>query len=348
MGSPHKPMGYWTFANLLADARQYSSRSEWKKNNASAYALAGAKGWLEPCCEHMTRVRKINGYWTKEKCMESARRYTTIVAWSLGDSAAYDAAKRRNWYREATKHMVKTYSHGEYTIYCFLLEHDIIFEHQKRFDDLKHKKHLPYDFYLPDYKLVIEYQGRQHFEASSTSMFRKNLPSQLRRDALKREYTKKVGLAYLEIKEQKTEEIEGTLVAELQAIAAASGNTTALVRRELTLEEQEVLANLGAWTRETVLADAQRYRSLAEWSNCGNAACQIAYKKGWIEEATRHMTPSQKPKGYWTRERVLDDAKHYKTKMEWFKASQSAYATAQAKGWLSVATAHMTKREAKG
>lgn len=56
------------------------------------------------------------------------------------------------------------------------------------------------------------------------------------------------------------------------------------------------------------------------------------------------MTPSQKPKGYWTKERVLEDAQKYNGKKEWFVNSQSGYSTAQAKGWLTEATIHMHKK----
>lgn len=56
------------------------------------------------------------------------------------------------------------------------------------------------------------------------------------------------------------------------------------------------------------------------------------------------MTPSQKPKGYWTKERVLEDAQKYNGKKEWFVNSRSGYATAQAKGWLTEATIHMHKK----
>lgn len=35
---------------------------------------------------------------------------------------------------------------------------------QKRFEDLKHKKSLKYDFYLNEYNLLIEYDGKHHFE----------------------------------------------------------------------------------------------------------------------------------------------------------------------------------------
>lgn len=53
-------------------------------------------------------------------------------------------------------------SEGERIIYYFLKENEINFKYQKRFINLKHKKPLSFDFYLPEYNLCIEYQGEQH------------------------------------------------------------------------------------------------------------------------------------------------------------------------------------------
>ena len=36
---------------------------------------------------------------------------------------------------------------------------------EMRFDDCKYKNTLPFDFYVPSYNLLIEYQGEQHFRA---------------------------------------------------------------------------------------------------------------------------------------------------------------------------------------
>ena len=41
---------------------------------------------------------------------------------------------------------------------------NILFEKQKRFSDCRDKNPLPFDFYLPEYNMCIEYDGRQHFE----------------------------------------------------------------------------------------------------------------------------------------------------------------------------------------
>ena len=40
----------------------------------------------------------------------------------------------------------------------------IKFETQKTFEGLKSEGKLKCDFFLPDYNLVIEYNGRQHYE----------------------------------------------------------------------------------------------------------------------------------------------------------------------------------------
>jgi len=55
-------------------------------------------------------------------------------------------------------------SKGEERIMRYLVDNKIQYEYQKKFEELKNQNYLPIDFYLPDYNLCIEYDGRQHFE----------------------------------------------------------------------------------------------------------------------------------------------------------------------------------------
>ena len=55
-------------------------------------------------------------------------------------------------------------SHGEKQISCWLVNQNIVFIAQKRFDGCRNKNALPFDFYLPEYNICIEYDGIQHFE----------------------------------------------------------------------------------------------------------------------------------------------------------------------------------------
>lgn len=54
-------------------------------------------------------------------------------------------------------------SKGEKIIRKFLTDHNINFIPQKRFKKCRDKKPLPFDFYLYEKNICIEYDGEQHF-----------------------------------------------------------------------------------------------------------------------------------------------------------------------------------------
>lgn len=55
-------------------------------------------------------------------------------------------------------------SAGETDIENYLLTHQIVYEKQKMFDECIRIGRLRYDFYLPDYNTLIEFDGEQHFK----------------------------------------------------------------------------------------------------------------------------------------------------------------------------------------
>lgn len=55
-------------------------------------------------------------------------------------------------------------SKGELYIQDWLNKKGISFIIQKRFKECKDQNILPFDFYLPDYNLCIEFQGQQHYD----------------------------------------------------------------------------------------------------------------------------------------------------------------------------------------
>ena len=54
-------------------------------------------------------------------------------------------------------------SKGEKKIKEYLDNNNIEYIQQYRFEDCRNKKPLPFDFYLPEYNMCIEYDGEQHF-----------------------------------------------------------------------------------------------------------------------------------------------------------------------------------------
>lgn len=102
-------------------------------------------------------------------------------------------------------------SRGDVKIREWLDTNNIKFETQKTFEDCKLECNLRFDFYLPDYNLCIEFDGRQHYIPFSFSpdkskeTMETNLELVKKRDAIKNRYCKenKINLlrvSYIEIK----------------------------------------------------------------------------------------------------------------------------------------------------
>jgi hypothetical protein len=90
-------------------------------------------------------------------------------------------------------------SKGELYIADWLKSARIEFEEQKRFDDCKNKLPLPFDFWIPSKNLLIEFQGKQHFDGGLYYNKAKSLAHRHELDDLKRKYCISKGLGLLEI-----------------------------------------------------------------------------------------------------------------------------------------------------
>jgi hypothetical protein len=57
-------------------------------------------------------------------------------------------------------------SRGELRVTNYLLFNNINFKPQKRFDDCRYKNPLPFDFYIEDKNILIEFDGQQHYKVT--------------------------------------------------------------------------------------------------------------------------------------------------------------------------------------
>ena len=90
-------------------------------------------------------------------------------------------------------------SKGEIQIKNYLENKNISFELQKRFDDCINIKTLPFDFYLPNYLLCIEFDGKQHFELIDYFGGEKGLIYRKKNDQIKTDYCKENNINLLRI-----------------------------------------------------------------------------------------------------------------------------------------------------
>ena len=91
-------------------------------------------------------------------------------------------------------------SKGERKIRIFLEENNIKYVSQKRFNDCRDKLPLPFDFYLVDYDICIEYNGRQHYLPIDIWGGEKGLIGIISRDKIKTEYCKNNNIPLITIK----------------------------------------------------------------------------------------------------------------------------------------------------
>lgn len=83
-----------------------------------------------------------------------------------------------------------TKSKGEDKISEILTAKNISFTRQKRYADCKNKRVLPFDFYLDDYDILIEYDGRQHYVGYSAFGGNDTLKKTQFHDSIKNKYCK--------------------------------------------------------------------------------------------------------------------------------------------------------------
>lgn len=96
-------------------------------------------------------------------------------------------------------------SKGEREIRVYLENKHIDYVQEKSFDDLRYRSKLRFDFYLPTYRIAIEYDGLQHFKPVNFSGNNKNdyikiYEEQLKRDKLKNLYCEKNKILLIRIK----------------------------------------------------------------------------------------------------------------------------------------------------
>jgi len=126
-----KPNGYWTKKRCMEEALKFNLKTEWKRYSCSSHIAAIKNGWYDECTAHMrtskffnniqqklknvefSKLKKIkkdkkpNGYWTKERCLEEARKHSFKNLWKKNSNSSYRAAKKNGWYEECIAHMVE-------------------------------------------------------------------------------------------------------------------------------------------------------------------------------------------------------------------------------------------------
>jgi len=157
---------------------------DWNKNTINPYEI----------CSNS----KLSAFWICSKCGES---YKTRIDHRAGKSK--------------TGCPFCKFSKGELEIKKYLKNFKIDYIPQYQFKDCKHKKSLPFDFYLTKYNICLEYSGRQHFCPIDYFGGEKAFNEQKRRDKIKEDYCKNNKIPLMIIPYWEFDNIENILIREL-------------------------------------------------------------------------------------------------------------------------------------
>lgn len=113
----------------------------------------------------------------------------------------------------------KRKSRGEGKIEQILLNNHIQFETQKSFPSCRFKDtgHLArFDFYLPKYNVIIEYDGEQHFKSNKTGWYTKDyFLARAKKDKYKTEWCQENNIHLIRIPYTKYDELSIEMIKEL-------------------------------------------------------------------------------------------------------------------------------------
>ena len=97
----------------------------------------------------------------------------------------------------------------------------------------------------------------------------------------------------------------------------------------------------GYWTIESSMEEAKKYIHRSDFKKASNRAYNVLREHKLLDEACKHMTPVDGIKK-WTKEECAKAAKQCKTKSEFMKKFNGAYAISKKRGWYKEFLQHFT------
>ena len=259
---PHK---YWdNKENCLAEARKYSTRTEWGRNSSGAINSAKKYGWYEECIAHMVDDKFIL---TKEYCIEEAKKYKLKQEWKEKDGSTFYVAKHNGWYDECTAHMVEYRKPPDYWT-----KENVITEAKK-------------------YNTITEWR------ANSSGSYAAAKRNKWTKEALR--YIKKNREIMCWTKENCLVEAQNYNVKSNWGKYSCKSYQVALKNGWMDECTAHMVTRVpyGYWQiKENCLAEARKYSTRVEWVNKSGSSYQCAKKYGWLEECLIIMNNGEKNK----------------------------------------------------
>lgn len=248
-----KSQVFWTKKNCHKEAVKYNTKSEFKKACPAAYSAAIKAGILNEICDHMINIRRPNGFWSFENCKKKAKRFKSRSEFQRNNVSAYREALKNGWLDEICSHM--------------------------------NFKIKPKNYWTKErcHKAALRYKTRAEFQEKSNTAYRK---------ASKEKWLDEICSHMKDLKKPKN-----------------------------------------YWTKERCRKEAMKYSKKNDFRKKAPNVYSQAHRKGFLEEICSHMSVDRRPTNFWTKDRIIEEAKKYKSRTEFNKNSGGAAIVARGYGW---------------
>ena len=295
----------WTKELCEKEAKKYTTKQDFYITNKTAYEAAVKYGWLKNFT-WLYSIRAPNGYWTKKRCEEESRKYTSKNDFRKGCPAAHSAALKRGWLDDFVwliDKRIDVIKDKIDSVYVYVFEETktayvgrTLMRRQKKRD----KEHI---FNL-DNDSVARYAKKHHIPVPPMKILESHLTLE---EGLDREdYWRK------------WYEQQGYTMLNRVATGIGKGSLGAISH--------------GKWSRKKCLEEAQKYNSAHEFERANGSAYAAALRNGWTKDYT-WFVKYWEPK--WDKDACYREAKKYKTRGEFMKGSPSAYSIAHRRKWIN-------------
>jgi hypothetical protein len=97
------------------------------------------------------------------------------------------------------------------------------------------------------------------------------------------------------------------------------------------------------WTEEKCQIESLKYKNRTDFWKFSNGAYESSKSHGWLNKICGHMEIKKHSNGYWTLEKLQEEALKYKTRMDFKNNCSGGYAIACRTVGLNVICLHMSK-----
>lgn len=306
------------------------------------------------------------GYWTFDKCLESALKYKKLEEWYHNDGGALQAARRNGWYEKCTLHMdigknsgywtkerciedakeyntIRDWTKNNTTPYSVARTNGWLNECTKHMTNLRPKltkercienakKYNSITDWIKSMGGGSEYKFAHQHDWYNDCI--SHMPEYIHPKALTKERCIETSKNYTKPSDWKKYD------STTYKFACENG-----LLKECCSHMKD---GVKYWTKEEVIESVKKYTSYSLWRKENPKIYNYARKYGMIDELTSHMNKmktksNSKPHFYYTKEKVIESASKYTNLSDWQKNNPTAYAKAKKKGWFNECTAHMPK-----